>query len=350
MTKKTTAPTREETLALYGAARRFRAAEPWQAMCDSEVFGVRDPEKGTTGYCCVMGQMGEYHAMHVYLGGEGIAGYRAIQDASGGWPSKPCPLNLFLVGKSQVNLVVEFRGAAEVPRVEKAALKALDLTFRGRHAWPRFERNDPGLESRGLDAGETRFLTAAIEQALLVSERIQADETVLTGPLQADRVLVRVPIIREGATAWEDVVEPFETTHAPVPDPVPEAVLRAVEALPSRDGFVELAHTFVPTLIKSHKAERGSFPRLLLAVDAGNGMILGYHLFREGEFPGGVLGRVAAMLKKIGVRPRNLMLSDRWLCHVIGEGLPILQPSLKLVHRIEAAEAAYQSLAGFLGG
>lgn len=153
MTRKDTGPSREEILALYDAARRFRAAEPWQVMSDADVFGVRDPGTGTIGYCCVMGQLGEYHAMHVYLGGRGIASYHAIRDASGDWADEPCPLNHFLVGLSQISLAVEFRDAAEVPREEKARIKAMGLAFRGRHAWPVFERNDPGLEARPLDGG-----------------------------------------------------------------------------------------------------------------------------------------------------------------------------------------------------
>ena len=350
MTKKTTDPTRDELLALHDAARRFRAAEPWQAMSDADVFGVRDPETGTTGYCCVMGQLGEYHAMHVYLGGRGIASYHAIRDASGNWADDACPLNLFLVGQSQISLAVEFRDAVEVPREDKARIKALGLSFRGRHAWPVFERNDPGLEPRPLEAGEARFLTVAIEQSLAMAERFRQDETVVTGPLVDDHVLVRAPVLRDGATAWDDVVEPFETAPEPVPDPVPDEVLRAVEALPVRNGFVEVAHTFLPALVKARKAERGMHPRMLLAVDPGKGIVLGFHLFEEGEFPGGVLAQVAAMLATFGVRPRHLVLSDPWLHRVIGDGLPILKPSLMLARRIEAAEAAYQSLSGFVGG
>lgn len=64
-----------------------------------------------------------------------------------------------------------------------------------------------------------------------MAERFRRDETVVTGPLAADRVLVRVPVVRDGATDWNDVVEPFETAPEPVPDPVPGEVLRAVEAM-----------------------------------------------------------------------------------------------------------------------
>lgn len=350
MTRKATGPSPEEWLALYDAARRLRAAEPWQQMSDADVFGVRDPETGVTGYCCVMGQLGEYHAMHVYLGGQGIASYHAIRDASGTWADEPCPLNLFLVGQSQVSLAVEFRDAAEVPREEKARIKALGLSFRGRHAWPVFERNDPGLEPCPLEAVEARFLTVAIEQALRMVDRFRLDETVVTGPLANDRVLVRVPVARNTETVWTDAVEAFETASAIVPESLPDEVLRAVEALPVRNGFIEVGHTFLPALVKARKAERGMHPRMLLAVEPDKGVVLGFHLFQEGEFPGAVLEQVAAMLVTFGVRPRHLVLSDPWLHRVIGEGIPVLKPSLMLSRRIEAAEAAYQSLSGFMGG
>ncbi len=349
MAKKQSDPTPAEFVALYDAARRFRKAEPWLVMGDSDVFGVRDPETGATGYCCVMGQLGEYHAMHVYLGGEGIAGYRAMQQVAGdSFPDEPCQLNLALVGESQTNLVVEFLDAAKVPRAEKTRIKVLGLSFRGRIAWPVFERNDPGLEARGLDAGEARFLTAAIEQALLVADRFRHDETIINGPLDQNLVLIRVPVAGEGATVWRDVVEAFETVPEPISDPVPDEVLRAFEALPVRKAFVELAHTFMPALVKSRKAERGMYPRMLLAVDSRKGIVLGFHLFEDGEFPKDVLAVVAAMLVTFGMRPSHLVLSDPWLHRLIGNGIPILKPSLKLVRCIEAAEDAFLSLSGFM--
>ncbi|MEW5762522.1 MAG: hypothetical protein AB1776_04915 [Bacillota bacterium] len=45
--------------ALYELSRRYREMAPWEWMGNNELFGVRDPETGETGYCSVIGALGE---------------------------------------------------------------------------------------------------------------------------------------------------------------------------------------------------------------------------------------------------------------------------------------------------
>src|SRR5262245_59192693 len=72
-------PTLEEWRAAFEAAVAFRDQAPWRWCWDADVFGVEDPESGVTGYCCIMGNLGEHFALGLYRGSEGLAGFWEMQ-------------------------------------------------------------------------------------------------------------------------------------------------------------------------------------------------------------------------------------------------------------------------------
>lgn len=71
---KNKTPSIEEWKQLYEAADEFKKAKCWEWMHDDEIFGVKDPETGEVGYCCIMGHLGEHFAIAAYLGSEGLDG------------------------------------------------------------------------------------------------------------------------------------------------------------------------------------------------------------------------------------------------------------------------------------
>jgi hypothetical protein len=168
---------------------------------------------------------------------------------------------------------------------------------------------------------DARFLTAALEQTLVVAARYAEDEASICAPLREGRVLVRVPSRRGDATVWSDVVEEFETPPPPAIDPLPDEVLRALEMLPQRPEVLDLAHTFLPGVVRDRKGERGMLARILLLVDPARRLIVGQQVFDREEFPRTVVEKVAEMLFDVGCRPVHLMLSDPWLHRVLGAAM-----------------------------
>ena len=72
-------PTLEEWRQLYSNAKALYDVAPWNGMWDSDVFGVQPSDGEETGYCCVMGRLGEHFALAVYLGSDGLAGLWKMQ-------------------------------------------------------------------------------------------------------------------------------------------------------------------------------------------------------------------------------------------------------------------------------
>jgi len=343
-------PSNEEYLALYQAAGQLRAQKPWDTLGAGDLVGVRDPETGVTGYCGLLGQMGEYFALHVYLGGEGMDAYRALVDAGDDLEGEPSQLNLMLAGRSQKNLVVDFSDAAEVSPVDKARVKRLGLSIREKCAWPVFMRNDPCFEHRDLDCREVRFLTTAIREVLSVTARVRDDGLVLPEPFLTEKVLVRVPVYEDGVLVWKDVIEVLETSSVPESDPLSESDRGALEGMPVRELYLELAHTILPATIKVHESDRGMLTRMLIATDGRSGKVLGFYMFEPGEFPGGAVRQVASMLKTLGFIPSRLVMNDRWLFAAFGNAVPALRSSLALSNRMEASEDAFLAISQFMRG
>lgn len=343
-------PSNEEYLALYQAAGQLREQKPWDTLGAGDLVGVRDPETGVTGYCGLLGQMGEYFALHVYLGGEGMDAYKALVDAGDDLEGEPSQLNLMLAGRSQKNLVVDFSDAAEVSPVDKARVKRLGLSFRGKCAWPVFMRNDPCCEHRDLDCREVRFLTTAIREVLSMTARVRDDGLVLPEPFLTEKVLVRVPVHQDGVLVWNDVIEALETSLVPECYPLSESDRGALEGMPVRELYLELAHTILPATIKVHESDRGMLTRMLIATDGRSGKVLGFYMFEPGEFPGGAVRQVASMLKTLGFIPSRLVMNDRWLFAAFGNAVPALRSSLALSNRMEASEDAFLAISQFMRG
>ena len=59
---------------LIGAALRFRDTELWKRLRESQLFVVKLPD-GEMVYCAVMGNKGEYLALGMYKGAEGLSSY-----------------------------------------------------------------------------------------------------------------------------------------------------------------------------------------------------------------------------------------------------------------------------------
>jgi len=264
------APSREEWVRLFELAAQVKALSPWDWMYESDLFGVRDPESGETGFVSIMGTLGEHFAVAVYLGSEGFHGFWDIQVAD----LKADPGHVLRV--PQLQLSFEDRG--ELTPEERRTIKELGLKFRGRNAWPMFRSYRPGFVPWDIESGEARFLETVLGQLLEVAPRLRERPAAFPAAGR-EGCVVRIPQRESGRVVWEDS---FVAVPLPeVPDlslEISAARLEEIRELPRslQDLELDLFMTLLTT--EDERDARAYYPFVLLMVDGRSAMIVGCDL------------------------------------------------------------------------
>lgn len=264
-------PTLDQWRRLYAVAAEVKTLAPWQWLWENDLFAVEDPASGQMGFVSVMGAVGEHFAVAVYLGGEGLRGFIALEDAA-----KEEFENLYFA-IPQLQASFEDRNILRPEDLE--TIKSLGLKFRGRNAWPLFRSYRPGYAPWHLTASEAVFLTQVLEQLLDVAPRFRERETL--SPRQGgEGMLVRSLSATAPGTTWEDrrlkelsFDPPFVTVT------LDEQLLQRLAALPLGRSSVEIDLFVLPAPIQEKK-ERPFFGYNLVLVDAEHGYVLGFEMLR----------------------------------------------------------------------
>ena len=152
---------------LYEAAIAFRKLQPWKWMYASQVFIIHDDERDIDGFCSIMGMMGEHFSLSVYLGEAGYQSYRYLYDKA----SLAYMDHIFMKAEVKKNcLTVSFENPEALTEHDDEQAMFLGYQFKGKNECPRFRYHHPGIYSWYLtDGWQCRFLTKALEQAMIVA-------------------------------------------------------------------------------------------------------------------------------------------------------------------------------------
>lgn len=199
---------------LFDLAFEFKRAKLWKKLFDSHLFAVKHSD-GSIGYCSVMGNLGEYLALAVYPGDEGLSSFRHLYEDH----SDKDAFELHEMQMSQNCVAVSYVNKDDLRPRDLAQAReycaANDITLRGKHAYPQFERFRPYHYPWYLDdeIGQTH-LAEALSAALEVSKRLRnaAPESLgLFEGLPYDR---EIPLIEEQG-------EGFSWGKIRLPGPIP---------------------------------------------------------------------------------------------------------------------------------
>lgn len=331
-------PSLDELRSLYRAAEAFKEIEPWDWMVDADIFGVRNPEDGTTGYCCVMGALGVHYALAVYRGGRGYESWKRIRKE--GQAKHPD----FEIAYLQDCLMASWEDRGELERADLGAIKALGLKYRGHHAWPLFRDHRPGYVPWHLSGRGARFLTVALEQARGVALRFQRESGLLAP--RKGKLLVRAP--GEKREQWTD--EWMSPEPAPLPSPavgLDEVRVRRIrEKLEPDDSTWQADRFCLPASVADPR--RPFFPVLFLAVEADHGIIVGQGMNHPEETPYAIRDHLLTAFEQWGALPKVIRVMRPGVFDVLQPLAAALGVKLEMAKSLRAVNQARKGLEQFL--
>lgn len=278
---------------LYDIALQFKKTKLWNQLCDTEMFALK-LSNGQIGYCCVMGEIGEYQALALYIGRDGLDSYRKL------FQSQEAISDLAHYEKimSQNCLQCSFENKDELHPSEIELLqcyaKLRGITFRGRHAYPQFKRYRPAHYPWFLtDELEQQLMYEALSAALEVSSRLKTTSKSSLGFVNDapyDRV---VPLVGTSNDSYEfsTIVLPV-MQEKPAPSPVVSDELLVARLKNKKKTGVWACEVIMfpnPTsdetgdddgMVKE-PVNAPAFPFMLLTVDTLSEMIIPSNIFPD---------------------------------------------------------------------
>ncbi|TVX88320.1 DUF7309 domain-containing protein [Paenibacillus agilis] len=285
-----------ELTRMYEAATAYKKLSPWKWMSDNTVFAVRNPEDEEIGYCSIMGTSESLYGLALFRGAEGLESLNDMlleRDERYAWLHR------------QKCMMVTYEDRADIEKRDWQEIKDLGFSFRGKNAWPMFRAFDPGLVPWTLNREQVRFMTTALEQVMIVAERVKKDAETLAAP-RSGQVLVRELENGTWKDTWRD---PDFILKRPVKVMCEDqARLNDVmERFPNKKGHWETEFFFAPVAVQG-ESERPYYPRLCLWVDRLARQAVGFHLSYDDNYEQEFLNHFLQLIEEKGARPQKLII------------------------------------------
>jgi hypothetical protein len=331
-------PSLQEWQSLYGAVIDYWRIQPWQWVDDTDLFGVKNPEDGEIGYCCVVGALGEFIGLVFYLGTEGLESYMKI------CASESPEGDVLSTGKC---LTASFEDRKSLQKPDLEVIKGLGLRFRGKKSWPLFRSYEPGCYPWYINPRQARFLTHALTQATDVTLRIKQNRDLLSGS-EKGRYLVRIAEQSGPDLHWRDEwLAPASLKRAKCEVPVPDELrLQRIKKRGARQaGIWEIDFSLIPIPIQ--EGHRPFFPLCLLVVDQASGFVLRSHLESKDHHGPEFQNQMLSAIEETSLLPHEIWVKRDEVFQLFEPLVSRLGLKMKRVKRLKELEHAQRSMESF---
>lgn len=336
-------PTIQEWKDLYSMAIEFQRLECWNYFWDTDIFGVKNPETGEIGYCCIMGKEGEHFALAVYRGTSGLEGLTKV-------------FNGEVVGTTidtlhvQNCIMVSFEDRNYLDKKDIGIINKLQLEFRGRNAWPQFRDYTPGYLPWYLNGKDARFLMIALKQAMEMLERIRKDPEMLF-PQNDTHFLVRIWSEGKDGASWTDKwLEPiyediaFESLDSLK---IQERLDIIMKAKKTRAGTWEIGTFYSQSPVRKGQ-EKPYYPKMVLYVDQHTGLILSYFMSKPVKYQMDFVNNFISFLEENRILPNRIVASNYEILELLNPITEKLEIGLFTSDFLEAVETARTGMDDFI--
>lgn len=329
------APTPEQWTELYAAAGMFKEYAPWEWMEDADLFGIVDPHTGETGYCCVIGALGELLGLLVYIGSDGLAFFEGLQSGR----INPDDEDIHAMQRC---LSISFEDRAMLEKKDLAVIKSLGLKFRGRQAWPCFRSHSPGFLPWFLTGPEADFLSLALRRAIGIAERFKDNPSLLDAPEEG--LYLTAYQNKEDNGTWQEAwIRPAPAEKPALDIPVDEVRLARIKATTEKiDDSWEGDFFFAPFIVD--EGERPFFPYIALYADQKSGNVLTFRLAPYSDFQKDFQANFLELLEEIKIRPKILSVKRDTVYDFLKPMTDRLGIKLKKTGTLKAADTAKDTL------
>ncbi len=349
-------PSHDEAKTLCNLAVQIKALAPWRWMEETDVFGVEDPDTGEIGFISVMGNVGEYEAVGVYQGAEGIYAFIDLNSGPSASPDR-------LMEIPQIQL--SFSEAKFLEKRDRELLKGAGLKFTG--ARPQFRSYRPGFLPWFITLKEARLLIHALSQTLEMTKRFVELPAIFPndGDGETEAFLVRVsrkqdseplgPSPTSGPfweVAWEDQIKRISRPNLqPIDTSIAADLLRDLKGLPLSSMQLE-ADLFIGPARIGRPQERPLALYMLMLADRQSGLIFGFEALTVEDslnsMNASVPEKVARLLWQGQVLPKQIIVRSVLLLGLLEPLEEELKIQLRSANELPSIDQAAGAMTRFL--
>ena len=329
-----------EAAELFELASQIKKLQPWRWMEETDLFGIEHPDTGELGFVSVMGSVGEYEAVALYLGAKGLYEFVALLENE----SNPA------LALSVPHVQVAFLDRRDLEKEDLSLIKQLGLKFKGRGAWPKFRSYRAGYLPWFITIQEARFLIHALSQVIQVAIKlcIGAQPFHPTGRVEEGGLPMRVARNDDSQLIWEDQVWRIAK---PKPEPmrvsIDDPALESLQRIPRSKLELELDLMLVPALI-GPRGQRPLAAYALMVADGESGFLFGCELLSAQDSYAAMYSRlpnvVIKLLWQAQVVPARVSVRSDKLRNVLKPLVQRLNVELELVTALPSIDEALQSM------
>ncbi|MCI5844514.1 MAG: plasmid pRiA4b ORF-3 family protein [Oscillospiraceae bacterium] len=245
---------------LLEASFQYKSDKLWKKLNDSDIFAVKLTD-GQTGYCNVMGKLGECIALALYIGDEGFRSLKTVMNAN--YNADP-----FAVLISQNCLQLELTNKCDIPddiaeSVQKYA-KEHNINLRGKNTYPNFPKFESYYTPWVItEQKDFQYLLEAVRAAHEVSDKLNNNRKISLGFDLGDS---RIPLLTpaDNGYKWTIITLPeVQPESFPAPEMRNDVLVGRINKL-KKHGTWEYRHFITSQPAPDEKRNLLIYPSLVI--------------------------------------------------------------------------------------